>query len=91
MYIESSSPRRRGDKARLNSPIYSRTTTPSCLKFWYNMNGRNIGTLNVYAVLSGRYQRIWSKSGVLWFCLFDLILYVPVNNFLVMLGQVFLG
>ena len=25
------------------------------------------------------------------FCLFDLILYVPVNNFSVMLGQVFLG
>ena len=25
------------------------------------------------------------------FCLFDLILYVPVNNFSVMLGRVFLG
>ena len=37
------------------------------------------------------------RNGVLWdwvtylFCLFDLILNVPVNNFLVMSGQVFLG
>ena len=33
-----------------------------------------------------------TKQNVLaWFCLFDLILYVPVNNFSVMLGWVFLG
>ena len=63
MYIEASPPRRRGDKARLNSPIYSKSTGSSCLKFWYHMYGRTMGTLNVYAVLAGRYQKIWSKSG----------------------------
>ena len=30
-------------------------------------------------------------SVLIWVCLFDLILYVPVNNFSVMSGHVFLG
>ena len=64
MYIEASSPRKLGDNARLSSPIYSKSTVPSCLKFWYHMYGSTMGTLNVYAVLSGRYQRIWTQSGI---------------------------
>ena len=63
MYIETSYPRRPGDKARLNSPIYPKSTSSSCLKFWYHMYGNLMGTLNVYAVLAGTYHNIWSKSG----------------------------
>ena len=47
MYIETSSPRVDGDKARLIGPSYPSTTT-SCLKFYYRMYGSNINTLNVY-------------------------------------------
>ena len=47
MYIETSSPRVDGDKARLIGPSYPPTTT-SCLKFYYHMNGSSINTLNVY-------------------------------------------
>ena len=47
MYIESSAPRRSGDKARLRSEVFP-ATTASCLAFWYNMYGVNIGSLNIY-------------------------------------------
>jgi hypothetical protein len=63
MYIEASAPRRRGDNARLLSPIYNKSTQPSCLKFWYNMYGSSMGTLNVYTVLGGVYRKVWSRSG----------------------------
>ena len=33
----------------------------------------------------------WIKSSDLCFLMFDLVLYIPVNNFSVMSGQVFLG
>eukprot|EP00794_Sanderia_malayensis_P018554 gene18554-20418_t len=51
MYIESSSPRLNGDKARLVSgkwlqPISIRS--PTCLRFFYHMYGHTMGTINVY-------------------------------------------
>lgn len=46
MYVEASGSRL-GYKAILMSDIYSQSG-PSCtMTFWYNMNGRNIGTLNI--------------------------------------------
>ncbi|KAH3887707.1 hypothetical protein DPMN_011726 [Dreissena polymorpha] len=48
MYIETSAPRRQGDKARLISKTYPPINN-RCLTFWYHMYGLNIGQLNVYA------------------------------------------
>ena len=39
--------RRRGDKARMVSPVVS-TNDAFCLEFWYHMQGSHVGTLNVY-------------------------------------------
>ena len=48
MYIEASSPRRSGDKARLLSPRYT-DRQDMCVQFYYHMYGSGIGALNVYA------------------------------------------
>jgi hypothetical protein len=74
MYIEASAPQMPGQMARLWTPV----TTPSagsCLTFWYNMNGRSMGTLNIYAVATSGGNislgnPIWRKSGnqgTIWF------------------------
>ncbi|KAH3887658.1 hypothetical protein DPMN_011676 [Dreissena polymorpha] len=63
MYIETSAPQTRGQKAQLLSPIYSGTNQPSCLKFWYSMFGQSMGTLNVYTIIGGTYTQVWNKSG----------------------------
>ena len=47
MYIESSYPRVRGDKARMLT--LHATESHNCLTFIYHMNGSTIGRLNVYA------------------------------------------
>ncbi|KAL9958730.1 hypothetical protein ACROYT_G035784 [Oculina patagonica] len=47
MFIESSFPRVRGEKARLVT-LYA-TESHNCLSFNYHMNGLTIGRLNVYA------------------------------------------
>nr|KAG5689551.1 hypothetical protein BaRGS_022054 [Batillaria attramentaria] len=47
MFIETSSPRHPGDKARLISPQVSGTA--HCVKFWYLMWGDHVATLNVYS------------------------------------------
>lgn len=52
MYIETSSPRRNGDKARLISPFYP-PTMGRCLTFYYHMYGSGIGALNVYLKQQG--------------------------------------
>ena len=49
MFIETSSPRKTGDNALLNSQRMDATgSTGKCVKFWYHMYGSSIGTLNVY-------------------------------------------
>ncbi|KAH3887672.1 hypothetical protein DPMN_011690 [Dreissena polymorpha] len=45
-FIETSFPRRPNDKARLVSS--QQTAGTSCLSFYYNMYGQNVGALNVY-------------------------------------------
>lgn len=66
MFIETSLPRRPGDKAQLLSPTYP-PTSGKCLQFWYHMYGRHIGTLNVRVkrAVQGKptYFLQWSRSG----------------------------
>lgn len=47
MFIEASA-RGRGKNAIIYSPLY-RGLVEQCVQFYYHMNGRHIGTLNVYA------------------------------------------
>lgn len=63
MYIETSAPRRTGDKARLISPTYQ-PTSGRCMSFSYHMHGNGIGTLNVYLRQQNRLgPPIWTSSG----------------------------
>ena len=66
VYTEASAPRRTGDIARLWTP----SLTPAnggCISFWYHMYGRNMGTLNVYAVQNTTNPTLgnplWSRKG----------------------------
>ena len=70
MYIETSSPRRSGDIARLVSPLLlnqGNSNRQSCiLNFWYHMYGEHIATLNVYSRSAGVDNTetvLWSLSG----------------------------
>ena len=56
LYIETSSPRVRDDKATILTPYLN---GPHCMKFSYHMFGVDIGSLNIFA----NNQRIFSKSG----------------------------
>ena len=58
MYIETSSPRQQGDKAKLNSPGLQFSGS-MCLKFYYHMYGADIATLNV--MING--NNVFSASG----------------------------
>ena len=63
MYIETSSPRRQGDKARLQSSLYP-PTSGRCLTFFYHMHGAGIGSLNVLLRQQNILKApIWSASG----------------------------
>ncbi|XP_060582609.1 MAM and LDL-receptor class A domain-containing protein 1-like isoform X2 [Ruditapes philippinarum] len=48
LYIESSSPRRMYDLARITTPQFSNSQGSSCFTFWYHMYGTNVGNLTVY-------------------------------------------
>ena len=56
LYIETFSPRVRGDKATILTPYLN---GPQCMNFSYHMYGSDIGSLNIFA----NNQRIFSKSG----------------------------
>ena len=62
LYIETSSPRRPGDVARLQSPVsYNRSY---CFIFWYHMFGSSIQTLDIYAQGASDYKQLkWTMSG----------------------------
>lgn len=82
MFTQGSS-QPRGRKARLVSPIYLANTQPVCVKFWYNMYGTGLGTLNVYKKASGVLGRpIWSLSGRLRFLKLKHVQYHLKNTFL---------
>lgn len=63
VYIETSSPRRPNDKARLISPSVS-NTAPLCMQFYYHMYGTHIGRLNVYVKTGTALPSVpvWTKS-----------------------------
>jgi hypothetical protein len=48
MYIETSFPRRPGDKARLKSPTFPASNEYNCLQFYYHQYGADVDTLNIY-------------------------------------------
>lgn len=62
MYIETSLPRRQGQKARLLSSTIS-TSQSACVTFYYHMFGQNIGSLNVYTKQVALGQPVWTRSG----------------------------
>merc|ERR1712183_179474 len=47
IYLETSSPRKKGDVARLISPTVSKRGT-YCLSFWHHMHGVGVEQMNVY-------------------------------------------
>ena len=61
MYIEASSPRKSGDVATLVSPLL--TPQQHCLKMWYHMYGKQVGTLKVYELSDKRRQLVAKESG----------------------------
>lgn len=64
MYIETSYPRKKGDKARFISPTYAPVKGGQCFQFWYHMYGQDIGSLNVYIKTGGNLSNpLWTRSG----------------------------
>lgn len=64
MYIETSLPRRRGDKAYFISPRYDAAPNGKCFKFWYHMYGRHIGKLNIYVKAGPALgAMVWNETG----------------------------
>ncbi|XP_071956926.1 MAM and LDL-receptor class A domain-containing protein 2-like [Antedon mediterranea] len=64
-FTDASAPRKLGDKARLISET-RQASTGSCAEFYYNMNGADMGTLNVYVQpsgITGQKQLLWTLSG----------------------------
>lgn len=59
IYIESSAPRRTGDKARLISP---NMTGPHCATFYYNLNGAAMAFLSVFIKSQRGERMVWLKS-----------------------------
>ena len=53
MFIETSSPRKPGDVARLVSQSFAPTAGGRCISFWYNMYGQTIDTLKVLVLVPG--------------------------------------
>lgn len=63
MYIETSSPRRPGDKAQLISPKINGASA-MCMSFWYHMYGSHIKALNIYLSQNGTLgTAVWTRSG----------------------------
>ena len=62
-YIEASSPRRYGQKARMLTPVYP-ATSGECIQFYYHMYGTGMGTLVLHTMSNGQITGdIFTKSG----------------------------
>ncbi|XP_039254872.2 MAM and LDL-receptor class A domain-containing protein 1-like [Styela clava] len=64
LYVEASSPRKPGDKAVIRSvPIPP--SVVSCISFYYHMQGKDMGKLELLSVARGgqRFTKHWSKQG----------------------------
>jgi hypothetical protein len=64
VYIETSSPRKPNETARIESALIP-STRQKCLQFWYHMYGPHVDTFNVYTKQNGGAlgSPIWVKSG----------------------------
>ena len=62
LFIETSFPRRNGDKAWLYSPFLDQAPKGKCLNFWYHMYGSHIGSLNIY-LDRAQGASIWNRTG----------------------------
>ncbi|XP_071871050.1 MAM and LDL-receptor class A domain-containing protein 1 [Bombus fervidus] len=68
-YIDSSFPRRPGDRARLVSTSFPAPSadTPMCMHFWFHMFGSGIGSLKLFIrhfrSLDAALREIWSLNG----------------------------
>lgn len=65
LYVESSTPRRPGDVAVLQSAMFQ-PMSRVCFSFWYQMYGSNIGTLRVLLLKSknnATATNLWELSG----------------------------
>jgi len=61
MYVDASS-RKRGDKARLLTPLMPKTSG-KCFEFWYHMYGSAVGSFKLYKKTGSSVGvRIWSQS-----------------------------
>ncbi|CAG2200379.1 MAM and LDL-receptor class A domain-containing protein 2 [Mytilus edulis] len=73
MYLESSNSIRKGETARLWTPMIT-PTKGQCLSFWYNMYGMTVGNLTIYTgdnstgseQLDGAVCKISGNQGQLW-------------------------
>ncbi|KAK7488812.1 hypothetical protein BaRGS_00019947 [Batillaria attramentaria] len=65
MFIETSSPRINGDKALLATPTLNWNSPSSCFTFWYSMNGRTLGALELLTAAPDLHniKQVWTKSG----------------------------
>ncbi|EDV21956.1 uncharacterized protein TRIADDRAFT_59472 [Trichoplax adhaerens] len=66
LYVEGSFPQKTNETAKLASAVLVPATASSActLRFWYNMNGQDMGTLSVYywTTYGGTMTPLWSKS-----------------------------
>ena len=53
VYIEASSPRLKGEIARLSSAQIDKAGIPTCVDFWFHMYGDGVDTLNLYTRSNG--------------------------------------
>ena len=64
MYIETSHPRRQGEKARFVSPSRTPVKGGQCFQFWYHMYGNDIGRLNIYIKIGANFGiPVWTRAG----------------------------
>ena len=59
LFIESSSPRRRGEKAVLLLKLEGRAT---CMRFWYHMRGSAIGSLKIIQHVTRRTENDYGQG-----------------------------
>lgn len=63
VYIETSSPRKANETARIES-VTIPATQQKCLQFWYHMYGPHVDTLNVYTKINNQLGvPVWTLSG----------------------------
>lgn len=65
IYIETSYPQVPGDVARLQSDDFLPTNMSLCLRFWYQMNGEHVDSLNVLVQNTNEKGEgyVWSQKG----------------------------